>query len=163
MSGLKQSARTVQDALASSGLHCRVVQLPASTRTAKEAANAIGCSVDQIAKSIVFKTSQTGRAVLVIASGINRVNEKVVARSIGEALEKASADFVRESTGFAIGGVPPCGHARALVVFIDRDLLDLDVIWAAAGTPNAVFSIQPKDLMRVADAEVLDITSIDDA
>ena len=163
MSGLKQSARTVQDALASSGLHCRVVQLPASTRTAKEAANAIGCSVAQIAKSIVFKTSQTGRAVLVIASGINRVNEKVVARSIGEALEKASADFVRESTGFAIGGVPPCGHARALVVFIDRDLLDLEVIWAAAGTPNAVFSIQPKDLMRVADAEVLDITCIDDA
>jgi prolyl-tRNA editing enzyme YbaK/EbsC (Cys-tRNA(Pro) deacylase) len=158
MSGLKQSARAVQDALASSGQNCRVVELPASTRTAKEAANAIGCSVAQIAKSIVFKTSETGRAVLVIASGINRVNEKVVARSIGEAIEKASADFVRESTGFAIGGVPPCGHARELVIFIDRGLLDLDVIWAAAGTPNAVFSIEPKDLMRVADAQVLEIT-----
>lgn len=158
MSGLKHSAQAVQDALAASGLECRVVELPASTRTAKEAAQAIGCSVAQIAKTIVFKTSQTQRAVLIIASGVNRVNEDAVVSSLGEPIEKASADFVREATGYAIGGVPPCGHPRPLTTFVDRDLLALDALWAAAGTPNAVFRIEPGDLVRVTGGQVLEIT-----
>lgn len=158
MSVLKQSAQAVQDALESSGLECRVVELPASTRTAKEAAQAIGCTVAQIAKTIVFKASKTGCAVLVVASGVNRVNENVIESSMGEAIEKASADFVREATGFAIGGVPPCGHLRSPMIFIDRDLLDLDVLWAAAGTPNAVFRIEPEDLIRLTEGRIIDIT-----
>lgn len=158
MSGLKHSAQAVQDALAASGLECRVVELPASTRTAKEAAQAIGCSVAQIAKTIVFKTSQTQRAVLIIASGVNRVNEDAVVSSLGEPIEKALADFVREATGYAIGGVPPCGHPRPLTTFVDRDLLALDALWAAAGTPNAVFRIEPGDLVRVTGGQVLEIT-----
>jgi prolyl-tRNA editing enzyme YbaK/EbsC (Cys-tRNA(Pro) deacylase) len=161
MSVLKQSAQAVQDALESSGLECRVTELPASTRTAKEAAQAIGCTVAQIAKTIVFKTSETGRAVLVVASGVNRVNEYAIVSSVGEPIEKASPDFVREATGFAIGGVPPCGHLRPLLTFIDRDLLGLDVLWAAAGTPNAVFRIEPEDLIRLTEGQVLDITCLD--
>lgn len=158
MSAMKPSARRVQDTLQAHGLACEVVEMPASTRTAEEAARAIGCSVAQIAKSIVFKASESGGAVLVIASGVNRVNEKAVAASLGENIERASPDFVRESTGFAIGGVPPCGHARPLPVFIDRDILDLGVVWAAAGTPNAVFRIEAEDLARLTGGRIVDIT-----
>lgn len=158
MSSLKQSARAVQEALQSSGLECQVVELPASTRTAKEAAQAIGCSVAQIAKSIVFKGAESARAVLVVASGVNRINEQIIASNLGESIEKASPEFVRETTGFAIGGVAPCGHARALTIFVDRDLLALDVLWAAAGTPNAVFRIEPEDLIRLTRARVLKIS-----
>lgn len=158
MSSLKQSAQAVQAALEAKGFECRVVELPASTRTAKEAAEAVGCSVAQIAKSIVFEASGSGRAVLVVASGVNRVNEAVIASRLGEPIERASPEFVREATGFAIGGVPPCGHVRPLVTFIDGDLLALDVIWAAAGTPNAVFQIEPAHLVQLTDGAVLDIS-----
>jgi prolyl-tRNA editing enzyme YbaK/EbsC (Cys-tRNA(Pro) deacylase) len=158
MSGLKQSAQAVQDALAAGGLECRVIELPASTRTAEEAALAIGCTVAQIAKTIVFKGLETDRAVLVVASGVNRVNEGAIVSSLGEPMEKASAEFVREATGYAIGGVPPCGHPRPPAIFIDRDLLALDVLWAAAGTPNAVFRIEPEDLIRLTGGQVLEIT-----
>jgi prolyl-tRNA editing enzyme YbaK/EbsC (Cys-tRNA(Pro) deacylase) len=158
MSLLKQSAQAVQDALASAGLECQVVELPASTRTAKEAARAIGCTVAQIAKSIVFKASKSGRPVLVVASGVNRINEAAITSSLGEPIEKAPPEFVRETTGFAIGGVPPCGHVQSLTTFIDRDLLDLQVIWAAAGTPNAVFRIDPEHLAPLTRGKILDIT-----
>ena len=158
MSALKQSARSVQNALTSAGLACRVVELPASTRTAKEAAEAIGCTVAQIAKSIVFAVPGSGRVVLVIASGVNRVNEASLASHVGEPLEIAPPDRVREATGFAIGGVPPCGHPQPLMTFIDRDLLALDSLWAAAGTPNAVFRIEPADLVRLTGGTVLDIS-----
>jgi prolyl-tRNA editing enzyme YbaK/EbsC (Cys-tRNA(Pro) deacylase) len=158
MSLLKQSAQAVQFALESNGFECRVVELPASTRTAKEAAGTIGCSVAQIAKSIVFKASNSGRAVLVVASGVNRINEEIIAACLGEAIEKASPEFVREATGFAIGGVPPCGHAQSLTTFIDLDLLALDELWAAAGTPNAVFRIEPAQLVHLTGGKVLAIT-----
>lgn len=158
MSSLKQSARSVQETLLARGLECRVVELPASTRTAREAADAIGCSVAQIAKSIVFKGSESARAVLVVASGVNRINEETIASSVGEPIERASPEFVREATGFAIGGVPPCAHARPLLTFIDRDLLALDVLWAAAGTPNAVFRIAPPQLVQLTGGEVLEIS-----
>ena len=158
MGSLKQSARSVQETLLARGLECRVVELPASTRTAREAADAIGCSVAQIAKSIVFRGSESARAVLVVASGVNRINEETIASSVGEPIERASPEFVREATGFAIGGVPPCAHARPLLTFIDRDLLALDVLWAAAGTPNAVFRIEPQQLVRLTGGEVLEIS-----
>lgn len=155
---LSKRAQRVQDALTALDMACEVVELPATTRTAVEAAQAIGCGVAQIAKSLVFKTKQTNRPVLVIASGVNRVNEKKVGRLLGEKLGKAKADFVREKTGFAIGGVPPVGHVTQMVVFVDQDLLQYDEIWAAAGTPFAVFSLSPADLERIAPGRVTDIT-----
>jgi prolyl-tRNA editing enzyme YbaK/EbsC (Cys-tRNA(Pro) deacylase) len=155
---LSPSAQKVQDALAAQGLSLQVLELPASTRTAVEAAQAIGCEVGQIVKSLVFKGQGSGRPVLVLASGPNRVNEAKIAGQIGEPLGKADADFVRQRTGFAIGGVPPVGHAEPLLTFVDQDLLRYEVIWAAAGTPNAVFRLSPADLLKIAAGQVLDIT-----
>jgi prolyl-tRNA editing enzyme YbaK/EbsC (Cys-tRNA(Pro) deacylase) len=146
---LSSSARKVQEALNQRGVKLRVVELPASTRSAPEAAEAIGCHVGQIAKSLVFRRRRSGTAVLIIASGSNRVNEKKMAELLGEPLEKASAEFVAEHTGFAIGGVPPVGHASPLDTFLDEDLLQYDVVWAAAGTPNAVFSLRPEELEKI--------------
>lgn len=157
MQTLKKSAQAVQEALAASGLALHVVELPDSTRTAREAAAAIGCTVAQIAKSIVFRAA-SGRAVLVIACGTNRIDEAAIAARLGEPLEKATPDFVRQSTGYAIGGVPPCGHVQPLHVFIDQDLLELDVVWAAAGTPNAVFALEPAHLLRLTNGTVLKVS-----
>src|SRR5216683_2810759 len=120
---LPDSARRVQEALDRSGLAFRVVEMPASTRTAKEAAAAIGCTVAQIAKSILFRGAVSGSPLLVVASGGNRVNEQAVAALAGEPLEKASPDFVRQATGYAIGGVPPAGFPTPIATWIDRDLL----------------------------------------
>jgi prolyl-tRNA editing enzyme YbaK/EbsC (Cys-tRNA(Pro) deacylase) len=154
---LSASARKVQAALDARGVELNVVELPASTRTAVEAAQAVGVTVGQIVKSIIFKAKRSGRAVLVIVSGANRVNEKAIEAQLGEPLGKADADFVRQHTGFVIGGVPPVGHAEPLVTFIDQDLLTYDEIWAAAGTPNAVFRLSPADLLRLSDGQVIDI------
>src|SRR5215470_8295479 len=143
---LNPGSQKVQEYLRSVGVHAEIREMPATTRTAKEAAEAIGCSVRQIAKSIVFRTAQSGRPVLVIASGANRVNERRMAELIGEQIEKASPEFVRESTGFSIGGVPPVGHCNPVETWIDRDLLQFEIIWAAAGTPFTVFSIRPNQL-----------------
>ncbi|HLF88167.1 MAG TPA: YbaK/EbsC family protein [Anaerolineales bacterium] len=147
---LSFSAQKVQDALNQFGLSLCVVELPASTRTAVDAATAVGCSVGQIAKSLIFTTKQSEKPVLVIASGTNRVNEKRIGELLGEPIRKADADFVREHTGFVIGGVPPVGHTTPLATFIDEDLLQYRVIWAAAGTPNAVFELTPGDLVKIA-------------
>jgi prolyl-tRNA editing enzyme YbaK/EbsC (Cys-tRNA(Pro) deacylase) len=145
-SGLKARARRVQEALAARGFAFEVREFPDSTRTSAEAAAAIGCSVAQIAKSLVFRGGESGRAVLIIASGANRVDPAKAEALLGEAIKRADADFVREATGFAIGGVPPLGHDRPLVTLIDEALLAFEEIWAAAGTPNAVFRLSPKDL-----------------
>jgi prolyl-tRNA editing enzyme YbaK/EbsC (Cys-tRNA(Pro) deacylase) len=154
---LKASAQRVQAALASHGIAAEVREFPASTRTSAEAAAAVGCSIGQIAKSLVFRARTTDRAVMVIASGANRVDEKAVAARLGEPIGRADADFVRARTGFAIGGVPPIGHVEPLPIFIDRDLLAFDEIWAAAGTPNAVFRLRPDDLVALTGGEVADI------
>jgi prolyl-tRNA editing enzyme YbaK/EbsC (Cys-tRNA(Pro) deacylase) len=146
---LSSSAQRVQAALAAHGLGLTVVELPQSTRTAAEAAAAVGCTVGQIAKSLIFRAGTSGRPVLVIASGSNRVNERAVAALLGEPLAKADADFVRARTGFVIGGVPPIGHSEPPVTFIDEDLLAYDALWAAAGTPNAVFELKPADLVAL--------------
>jgi len=151
---LKQSAQRVQDALAARGFSNTVVELPDSARSVAEAAAAVGCEPAQIVKSLVFRGQGSGRAVLVVASGAHRVDEKLVAALVGEAIGKADADFVREQTGYAIGGVPPLGHARALVTVVDEDLLRLERIWAAAGHPKAVFPLTPAELVAMTGGRV---------
>jgi len=155
---LSASAQRVQDALMGLGFTLQVVELPASTRTAMEAAQAVGCDVGQIVKSLIFKAKRSERPILVIASGANRVNEKAIEALIDEALGKADADFVRQRTGFVIGGVPPVGHIEPVQTFIDQDLLAYDEVWAAAGTPNAIFRLAPADLVRMTGGQVVDIT-----
>ncbi len=155
--GLNTSAQRVQDALTAHGVDCEVVELAASTRTAQEAAEAIGCEVAQIAKSLVFRGKQSGKAILVVASGANRVDEKKLRDLLGEKVTKPDADFVREQTGFVIGGVPPLGHAQPLETLIDEDLLQYDEIWAAAGTPHAVFRLTSNDLRRVTAGRVVEV------
>jgi prolyl-tRNA editing enzyme YbaK/EbsC (Cys-tRNA(Pro) deacylase) len=154
---LSSSAQKVQQALDVLGLHLNVVELPGSTRTAVEAAQAVGCQVGQIVKSLVFKAKRSERPILVIASGQNRVDEKRLEALIGEPLGKADADFVRQRTGFVIGGVPPVGHLEKLETYIDQDLLQFDELWAAAGTPHAVFRLKPAELLQMTDGHVADI------
>jgi len=175
---LPASARRVQDALAALGSAAEVREMPASTRTAAEAAAACGCAEGAIVKSLIFRSADTGGAdtggaqtggaqtggaesgqgILVLTSGANRVHEKRLARRLGEKLARADADFVRAATGYAIGGVPPLGHATAMRVVMDRDLLPYAQIWAAAGTPQAVFPITPDELVRLTGAEVVKVT-----
>lgn len=154
---LPPAAQRVQGALARLGHAGRVRVMPASTRTSAEAAAAVGCSVAEIAKSIIFRAKPSQRAVLVIASGVNRVDEKKVAALVGEGIGKADAEFVRARTGFVIGGVPPVGHETPPVVLIDADLLKLPNLWAAAGTPQAVFPLTPQELVSLTDGKVADI------
>jgi len=154
---LSSSARKVHEALRAKGFELHVLELPQSTRTSAEAAQAVGCQVGQIAKSVVFRGKRTQKPVLVIASGANRINEKTLAGLVGEPIEKADADYVRERTGFAIGGVPPLGHLEPLQVFIDQDLLQYEEIWAAAGTPNAVFRLRPDDLESMTGGRVVSV------
>jgi prolyl-tRNA editing enzyme YbaK/EbsC (Cys-tRNA(Pro) deacylase) len=158
MMSLSSSALKVQQALIAIGMQLEVIELPESTRTSLEAAQALGCQVGQIAKSIIFQAIPSQRPILVIASGSNRVNEKVIAALIGEVIGKADADFVRQRTGFVIGGVPPVGHTERLETFIDQDLLQYREIWAAAGTPHAVFRLTPDDLLRMTGGLVIKIT-----
>ena len=127
---LNPSSQKVQEYLRSVGVEAQVKEMPAATRTAKEAAQAIGCSVAQIAKSIVFRTAQSGRAVLVIASGANRVSEQRMSELIGEQIEKATPEFVRESTGFGIGGVPPVGHGNPV---LSKYSIPLKAEWVTGG------------------------------
>lgn len=152
---LPDSARRVQQALTAAGLSSQVVQLPQSARTANDAAAAIGCGVEQIVKSLVFRRTDSSEPVLVLASGPNRVDERLVASALNAGIAKADADFVRSTTGYAIGGIPPLGHQQPIETLIDEDLLRLDTIWAAAGTPHAVFSIHPDDLVRATGGRVL--------
>jgi len=147
----------VREALKEFGLATGIREFSASTRSSTEAAAAIGCSVAEIGKTIVFRARPSNRPVLVLASGVNRVDEKKLAAALGEAIAKADADFVRAETGFAIGGVAPIGHGRALAVFIDADLMGFPWIWAAAGSPNSVFCLSPVDLQRITGGRVIEL------
>jgi len=139
------SIARVQDALRAAGLFNEVRELPDSTRSSAEAAAALGCSVAQIAKSVVFR-SGSGRPVLVVASGANRMDERKVEALLGDRLLRADAEYVRERTGFAIGGVAPIAHATPPHVFLDEDLFAFDRVYAAAGTPFAIFALTPAEL-----------------
>lgn len=152
---LSPNAQKVQDALHASGMRLQVLELPASTRTAQDAAQTIGCQVGQIVKSLIFRGKQSGRPLLILVSGTNRVKEERIENLIGEAIGKAQAEYVRELTGFAIGGVPPLGHDHPLETIIDEDLLQYNQIWAAAGTPNAVFCLESRDLQRLTGGKVV--------
>ncbi len=147
----------VRAALAERGLGCEVKELAASTRTAQEAAAAVGCDVAQIVKSLVFRGARSGRPVLALVSGASRASEARLAELAGEPVVRADPAFVRERTGFAIGGVAPLGHREPPVVFIDRQLLGFEVVWAAAGSPNAVFAVAPGELARVTGGAVAEL------
>jgi Cys-tRNA(Pro) deacylase len=157
MTTLKSSAQRVQDILAQFNLDLKVVQFKESTRTSQEAADAIGCQVGQITKTLIFKGKKTGKPICVIASGKNRVDEKKVEQLIGEAIEKPDANYVEQHTGFAIGGVSPVGYTFEINPLIDEDLMQYAEIWAAAGTPNAVFRLVPQDLLKNTQGRVVNI------
>lgn len=157
MTDLPASAQKVKDAAANAGLAITVLEMPDSTRTAEEAANACGCDVAQIVKSLVFQGAESGKPILLLVSGKNRVNEKAVARHIGEKLRRPNADYVRQVTGFAIGGVPPLAHASPIDVYMDRDLFEHSEIWAAAGTPRCVFKTVAQALCDTVGAHVIDV------
>ena len=154
---LEPSAQRVQDELRRRGSPAVVRQLERSTRSAADAAQAVGCEIGQIAKSLVFQGARSHSAILVITSGANRVDEAAVGARIGEGLKRAGADFVRDQTGFAIGGIPPLGHSASLTTYFDEDLLNYASIWAAAGTPNAVFEIDPHELLRLCRAKTISV------
>lgn len=159
---LSKSAQSVQDVLYQNGLQFEVVELSSSTRTANDAALTIGCEVAQIVKSLLFRSTVTHQPILILVSGINRVNEKTIEKLVGETIVKADADFTRELTGFAIGGVPPVGHKTVINhIYIDEDLLSFSKLWAAAGTPNAVFSLQSIDLQGLTGGKIISIKSVD--
>jgi len=154
---LSTSAQRVQDTLVSLGFQNRVVEHTQTTRSAREAAEAIGCSVAQIVKSLIFRTKDSHRPVLVLASGPNRVNEAHLGELVMEAIERADPDFVQSVTGYAIGGVPPVGHRTPMITFIDEDLMHNSEIWAAAGTPNAVFKLTPAEMAALSHGQVVSI------
>jgi prolyl-tRNA editing enzyme YbaK/EbsC (Cys-tRNA(Pro) deacylase) len=145
----------VQQALVERGVEPMIVEFAESTRTAAEAAAAIGTTVERIVKSLVFGAGDG--LVIVLASGVNRVDTSRLAELLGRPIRRADAARVREATGFAIGGVPPLGHAQPLPVVVDRDLLQYDQVWAAAGTPHSVFPIAPAELVRVTGGQVADV------
>lgn len=152
MTDLKPAANRLRDRATAAGLAIEIRQMAETTRTAEDAARACGCSIGQIVKSLVFQGAETGDPYLLLVSGTNRVDQKGVAAHIGEALTRPDAKFVREVTGYAIGGIPPLGHDRPIITYIDRDLLAYDIVWAAAGTPESVFSVAPGNLMNAAGA-----------
>src|SRR4051794_23175667 len=153
---LHRNARRVVDAAAALGLDLDVHEFPDGTRTAEDAARAIGVEVGQIVKSLVFLAD--GAPVVALVSGANQLDEKKLASAAGAASTKrATAEQVREATGFPVGGVPPLGHSSELAIFVDEDLLGFDEVWAAAGTPHLNFAIAPDDLVRVTGGRVGDL------
>ena len=153
----RASVRRVREALAERGIAPHLVELEETARSAKEAAEALGVRVEQIVKSLVFRGARSGRPVLVLASGPNRTDEGIVSELVGEPIEKADAAFVREKTGFAIGGVPPVGHVERPVAFVDEDLLLYETVWAAAGHTHVVFGMAPERLPEITSGKVVRI------
>lgn len=155
MKELSPAAHRVLTAARELNLDVEIRTMPGSTRTALEAASAVGATVGQIVKSLIFKGKQSGKPYLLLVSGANRVNEHAVERVIGEAIVRPDADFVREVTGFAIGGIPPLGLAQHIHAWFDEDLLQYETVWAAAGTPNDVFSVDPAALREAIAAHTI--------
>jgi prolyl-tRNA editing enzyme YbaK/EbsC (Cys-tRNA(Pro) deacylase) len=154
---LTPSAQKIQDQIKSLGYEYTVIEHTESTRTAQEAADRAGCALGQIVKSLIFKGRQSGKPILVLTSGANRVDEKRISGYAGEPISRADADFVRSVTGFAIGGVPPIGHIQKMETYIDEDFLQYSTIWAAAGTPNAIFELKTEDLQKMTGGKIVQV------
>jgi prolyl-tRNA editing enzyme YbaK/EbsC (Cys-tRNA(Pro) deacylase) len=154
---ISKSTQRVEEALRSKNISFQLMQLPTTTHTAQQAATALGCTIDQIVKSLIFKTKHTHKPILIVASGKNKVHEAVISQALGEEIIRADAEFVKEVTGFPIGGVAPIGHRQPLQTLIDKDLLTFDILWAAAGTPNTVFSFKAADLQAMTNGKVVAI------
>ncbi|MFH4431748.1 YbaK/EbsC family protein [Vibrio alginolyticus] len=154
---LKSSSLKVQEFLSRNGQDFVVKEMPSSTRTAPDAAESIGCTVSQIAKSLIFKHGETGEPVLVVASGSNMVCADKVREATGIVLTKADASFVRDKVGYAIGGVPPVAHNSSVHTILDKDLTEYSEIWAAAGTPNSVFKLNPQKLGELTQGQWIDL------
>lgn len=155
METLSPSAQKIQDLLNSLGYDYQVVEHAESTRTALEAAERAGCELGQIVKSLIFKGKQSGKPILVLTSGANRVDEMRIRDYAREKIWKADADFVRIVTGYAIGGVPPLGHTEKIETYIDEDFLQYETIWAAAGTPKAIFELKTEDLQKMTGGKIV--------
>jgi len=155
MPTLSPSAQKVDDALRALGYNFNIIEHAESTRTAQEAAARAGCELGQIVKSMIFKGQSTGKPILVLTSGANRVDEKRISEYAGENISRADADFVRATTGFAIGGVPPVGHPQKMETYLDEDFLGYQTVWAAAGTPNAIFELPTDVLQKITDGKVV--------
>lgn len=155
MSTLSPSAQKIQDLLNSLGYTYTVIEHGESTRTAQEAAERAGCELGQIVKSLIFQGKTSGKPILVLTSGANRVDEKRISEYAGESIRRADADFVRTVTGFVIGGVPPIGHVQMMETYLDEDFLQYKTIWAAAGTPNAIFELASGDLQKMTGGKVM--------
>jgi prolyl-tRNA editing enzyme YbaK/EbsC (Cys-tRNA(Pro) deacylase) len=159
MRELKEACRRVAAGATALGLDIEIREMAQSTRSAEEAAAACGCAVGQIVKSLVFRGRTSGRPYMLLVSGANRVDEKGVGRAIGEALVRPDAQYVRDVTGYAIGGIPPFAHVVPLATFMDEDLLAHPAVWAAAGTPESVFAITPALLAEKTGARVIAVRS----
>ncbi|MGA2804893.1 MAG: YbaK/EbsC family protein [Acidimicrobiales bacterium] len=162
MEDLRRGPARIAEELVRLGVTNTVKEMPESTKTAAEAAAALGCDVAQIVKSLIFRSVVGDEALLVMVSGADRVDESRLARVVGEDVERASGRFVRDRTGYAIGGVPPVCHSKPLITYLDEHLLDHDLVWAAAGTPRAVFSVTPADLVRITSAKVVAVSGAED-
>lgn len=154
---MNERVQSVKQLLEKQKVSSEVVHLPDHARTAKEAAEAIDCTIEQIAKSIVFKGTVSNTPLLVIASGVNHINEQLLSEIVGEPIQIATPDEVRQFTGFVIGGVAPVAHTKKLRIFIDEDLSQYESIWAAAGHPKTVFQLTPAELQRITNGEVIAI------
>ncbi|MFO7972877.1 MAG: YbaK/EbsC family protein [Desulfobacterales bacterium] len=154
---LNTCVRKVEKALEAHGLECQVLKMKETTRSAQDAANSLGCRVEQIVKSLVFMTKKTKKPILVLASGANRVNPKKLRNFLSEPIKMADPDFVRSKTGFVVGGVPPLGHSSSLNTFIDEDLLKYPEIWAAAGSSNTMVKLSPDDLQKITRGRVISV------
>jgi prolyl-tRNA editing enzyme YbaK/EbsC (Cys-tRNA(Pro) deacylase) len=154
---LSPSAQKIQDLLNSLGYSYSVIEHAESTRTAEEAAQRAGCELGQIVKSLIFRGKTSGKPILVLTSGANRVDEKRISEYAGEPIGRADPDFVRSVTGFAIGGIPPLGHVQTMETWLDEDFLQYSHIWAAAGTPKAIFELKTEDLQKVTNGKVVKV------
>lgn len=154
---LSPTAQKIQSLLQEAGFTCQVIEFTGSTRTAQEAADRVGCSLGQIVKSLVFRGQASGKPILVLTSGANRVDETRISLFADEPTGRADADFVRTVTGFAIGGVPPLGYTKQIETYLDEDFFQYPSLWAAAGTPNAVFELTPADLQKMTGGKVVKV------
>ena len=156
---LSPSSQKVQDSLNALGYDYTVLESEGHTKTAQQAADVVGCDVAQIVKSLIFKGQASGKPILVLTSGANRVDESRISAYAGEAIGRADPEFVRNVTGFAIGGVPPIAHAQESTTYLDEDLLQYATIWAAAGTPNSLFELTPAALQEMTGGRVVNVKS----